>query len=45
MSEEFQVSVEVEEEVETRDRYGIEDAVTDAIEKLGLTVIKVKVYF
>ena len=41
--EEFKIIVETWEEVEGGDRFEIEDAVTDALEKLGYKVERVKV--
>ena len=43
--EELKVSIEIEGEVEQDDRFGIQDAITDALNKLGYEVTKVKVYF
>lgn len=42
---EIKISVELEEELETSDRFGIEDAVADALRQLGYTVEQVRLYF
>lgn len=41
--DEFKIIVETGEEVEGIDRFAIEDAVTDALEKLGYDIESVKV--
>ena len=45
MADTFKINVEVEEEVEVRDQFGIEDAVSDALRELGYTIIEVSVSF
>ena len=37
--------IEVEEELDQADKWGIEDAITDALEKLGISVKEVRVRF
>ena len=43
--EEIKVLIELEEEVKQDDRCFIEDAINDAITKLGWTVVSVRVRF
>jgi len=43
MSDQFKVNVEVEEEVEANDKFGIEDKIADTLREMGYTVIEVKI--
>jgi len=43
--EEIKVTIEIEGEVEQGDRFGIEDAIMDALKALGIEVISVRVRF
>ena len=43
--EQIKIAVEIEEEVQQDDRFGIEDKIADALKELGFTVISVRVYF
>ena len=42
---EIKIIVEIEGEVEQGDRFGIEDAITDALIAMGIKVLRVKVIF
>lgn len=43
--EEIKVLIEIEGEVKQDDRFGIEDAITDALNALGFKVVSVRVRF
>ena len=41
--EEFKVITKIEKEIEQDDRFGIEDAITDALKSIGIEPTSVKV--
>ena len=43
--EELKVLIEIDGELEQSERFGLEDAISDALRKLGYEVVSVKVAF